>query len=95
MKTEFDEKPDSPQITLQAFGERTVIISAPNARQGDKLQFMLVYADGTQSRWVTCDGFYRELILATEGMGVKEIKSRVVSRPHWLLRMFYKIRRSL
>ena len=93
MYNEFDEKPCAPQIALQTIGQRTLIISAPNARRGDKLQFMIVYNDGAKSRWVTCESHYKELVVSPQA--VKEIRGRVVSRPNWLLRMLYKIRRSL
>lgn len=93
MYSEFDEKPSAPQIALQTIGPRTYIITAPNARRGDKLQFMIVYSDGTESRWVTCEGFYKELVVS--GQGFKEVRSRVVSRPSWLVRLFRKISRPL
>lgn len=93
MYSEFDEKPSAPQIALQTIGPRTYIITAPNARRRDKLQFMIVYSDGTESRWVTCDGFYKELVVSEQS--IKEVRTRVVSRPNWLYRVFRVLYRGI
>lgn len=89
MSHQFEDRPVSPQIILQTFGERTVIISAPHAKKGDVLQYMFVYSDGVVGRWIPCEGHYKELVV--ERKEILEIRSRVVSRPNWLYRLVARI----